>query len=436
MENFLKLYGKCNKDCKVYNTIVEQDAISQIIKILDDKCFENVPVRIMPDVHAGNGIVIGFTAPLTNMVNPSHVGVDIGCSVTLCITNRAISQSDIPLIEHRIKKEIPMGMDVNKSKVFEMKEFIRFINSEYDKALSSWPEMINNVNISEDYISKMLKRIHMDEGLFYKSLGTLGGGNHFIEIGNLYGNYTFAIHCGSRNFGLKVCKFWENIANQPSFDKKLFKEKVNELKNNIEDKTLLPSKIEEIRNVMLSESATNGYLTGVDMSDYISDMVIAQAYAKYNHLLISRKIEDIINKINGAKIIDSIRTVHNYIDMNDHIIRKGAIRSYENERMLVPFNMRDGIAICIGKSNNDWNNSCSHGSGRKMSRSEAKRVLSLEDFKQTMKDIYSTSVNFSTIDESPMAYKNTEDIINLLRDTCDIIEFVKPIISIKASSGV
>lgn len=428
----MKLYGKNNKDCIVYNDCVEQDAISQIINILDGKAFKDVPVRIMPDVHLGKNIVIGFTAPLTEMVNPSHVGVDIGCSISLCTIDRVITDEDIPLIEHRIKKEIPMGFDLHKNRVFEMKDFIKFINNEYNKARSSWPEMINNIVISEDYISKLLKRIGMDEGVFYKSLGTLGGGNHFIEIGSLYGNYTFAIHCGSRNFGLKVCKYWENIANNPSFDKAIFKERVKELKNNIKDKTQLPKMIEEIRQEMLESNTPNGYLTGVDMSDYISDMVIAQAYAKFNHHIIIKRIEDIFKKVNGGKIIDRIHTIHNYIDANDHIIRKGAIRSYENERMLVPFNMRDGIAICVGKSNPEWNYSCSHGAGRKMSRGQAKKVISMDEFKESMNGIYSTTINYSTIDESPMAYKDTDTIINLITDTCEIIEVVKPIINIKA----
>lgn len=431
----MNLYGKNNKNCIVYNDEIEQDAISQIISILDGKAFKDVPVRIMPDVHLGADIVIGFTAPLTNMVNPSHVGVDIGCSISMCVVNRAITNEDIPLIEHRIKKDIPMGFDLHKNRVFEMKEFIKFMNNEYNKARSTWPEVVNSVTISEDYISKMLKRIGMDEGVFYKSLGTLGNGNHFIEIGSLSGNYTFAVHCGSRNFGLKVCKYWENIAKNPSLDKDLFKARVKELKNTVKDKTQIPQMIEDIKNQMLDNSTPNGYLMGVDMSDYISDMVIAQAYAKFNHHIIIKRIEDIFRKINGGVVIDTIQSIHNYIDMNDHIIRKGAIRSYENERMLVPFNMRDGIAICVGKSNPEWNCSCSHGAGRKLSRSQAKKTISMEDYKESMNGIYSTSINHSTLDESPMAYKDTDTIMHLISDTCEIIEVVKPIINIKAGES-
>lgn len=429
---YLELTGAVNKDCKVFNPVVENEAISQIYNILDSGGFENVPIRIMPDVHSGAGIVIGFTAPLTNVVNPQHIGVDIGCSVTMCITNSPIIESEISLIEHRIKSSIPMGFDIHKNRIFEMKEFIKFIKSEYNKARSTMPDIIQNVDISENAISKMLKRIGMDEGTFYKSLGTLGGGNHFIEIGNLNGNYTFAIHCGSRNFGLKVCKYWTNIANSPKFNNKEFKSRIKELKNTIEDVTLMPQKIEEIRLEMLNECPPNGYLSGDDFNGYITDMVIAQAYAKFNHLLITGIIGDIIRKINGAKIVETIQSIHNYIDMEDCIIRKGAIRSYEGEKMLVPFNMRDGIAICYGKSNPDWNYSCSHGAGRKLSRGQAKKLINVDDFKKSMEGIYSTCIGYETLDESPMAYKDTDTIIDLISETCDIIDVVKPIINIKA----
>ena len=320
----MRLYGKNNKDCIVYNDDIDQDAISQIISILDTKAFKDVPVRIMPDVHLGADIVIGFSAPLTDMVCPSHVGVDIGCSITMCMVNRTVTEEDIPLIEHRIKKDIPMGFDLHKNRAFEMKDFIKFLNAEYNKARSAWPDMVNDITISEDYLTKMLKRIGMNEGVFYKSLGTLGGGNHFIEIGSLSDNYTFAIHCGSRNFGLKVCKYWENIAKNPTFDKELFKIRVKELKNTVNDKTQIPQMIENIKNEMLNSCTPNGYLTGVDMSDYISDMVIAQAYAKFNHNIIIKRIEDIFKKINGGKVIDTIQSIHNYIDVNYTSLKEGA----------------------------------------------------------------------------------------------------------------
>ena len=432
MNNYLSLEGEFNKDCKVFNHDIEDDAITQITNILNTKGFGDVPVRIMPDCHAGKGICIGFTAPLTKIVNPSYIGVDIGCAVTMCITNADVNEEEYQIIEHRIKKEIPMGFEINKNRVFEMKEFIKFLKSEYNRARSKMPEYVNDIEISELYISKLLKRIGMDEGTFCKSISSLGGGNHFIEVGSLNGKYAFTVHCGSRNFGLKVCKYWENIATSSKIDSKVFKERVRELKNTIDDKTLMPQRIEEIKAEMLSKCAPCGYLRGDDMVGYITDMVIAQAYSKFNHLMITKKIGEILKKVNGAEVIDTIQSIHNYIDMDDGIIRKGAIRSYLDEKILVPFNMRDGIAICIGKSNRDWNYSCSHGAGRKMSRNKARETINMDDYKKSMDGIYSTSINFGTIDESPMAYKDTLTIIHLLQDTCDIIDIVKPVISIKA----
>lgn len=434
-KNYLELEGKFNKNCKIFNNEVEDEALATIQNILDNKAFENVPVRIMPDVHDGKGIVIGFTAPISDAICPSHVGVDIGCSITTYLTDKEINPEEYPLIEHRIKKEIPMGMNIHDKRQFEMKDFIKFIKKEYNKAVASWGEMIEEKSISEATISEMIRRISMDEGVFYKSIGTVGGGNHFIEIGNHDGKYAFTIHCGSRNLGVKVCKYWENIANSCQIDKAFFKNEVNKLKESIEDKTLIPEKIKELKVKMEAENAPTGYLTGENMKGYLSDMVIAQAYAKFNHLIIGEKIATIFKKINKAKVVETIQSIHNYVDLHDHIIRKGAIRAYKDEKMVVPFNMRDGLAICIGKSNPDWNYSCAHGAGRKMSRNKAKNTLSINEFKAEMNGIYSTTVNMSTIDESPMAYKDFNTIVDYIKETCDILYFIKPVINIKSGDN-
>lgn len=395
---------------------------------------QNGMTFISGNCHAGKGIVIGFTAPINQYVSPSHVGVDIGCTITTCITDTKINKDDFPLIEHRIKKLIPMGFNVNPKSIVDEKDFFKFIRKEYSKAKSSWPEMILDIDVSEKYITSLLKKINMDEGLFYKSIGTVGGGNHFIEIGNCNGNYAFTVHCGSRNFGNKVCKYWENIASSNQVDKKLLKEKIQKLKKTVTDKTTLPKLIDELIEQEKSKTCSNGYLSGDNMSGYITDMVIAQAYAKYNHKVICDKILSIFKSINNASIVEVVQSVHNYIDINgDHMIRKGAIRAYKDEKMVVPFNMRDGLAICVGKSNPDWNFSCSHGAGRKLSRSKAKSTISIDEFKDSMKDIYTTSVCANTLDESPMAYKDTDTIISLISETCDILYMVKPIINIKST---
>lgn len=429
----IELKGRYNKNCKIFIDNVEDEALSLIYGILDSKEHTDVKIRIMPDTHAGKGIVIGFTQPLSKSVNPSHVGCDIGCSITTCITNKTVNSDEFEIIEHRIKKEIPMGFNINDKRVFDMKVFLKFMRSEYSKARSTAPEYINDVEISEKFFTDMLKRIGMEEGMFYKSLSSIGGGNHFVEIGNCEGNYTFTVHCGSRNFGLKVWKYWDKIASSNQVDNKLLKEAIKELKKRTENRRELPEKIAALTEEFKSKACSNGYLMGENMNGYLTDMVIAQAYAKFNHKLICDKIGEILHKINGAKVVETIQSIHNYVSFDDKIIRKGAIRAYEGEKMVIPFNMRDGLAICVGKSNEDWNCSAPHGAGRIMSRSKAKSNISLEDFKESMKGIYTTSICKNTIDESPMAYKDTNTIIELIGDTCDILYMVKPVINIKST---
>lgn len=383
--------GKYCTDCKVYADYIEDAAIDIINELVNNKIFEKQPIRIMPDVHAGKGSVIGFTAPLhNNTINPEFVGVDIGCTVSLYVLNIPVVKEDLPLIEHRIRKEIPFGFDICEQRKYEMKDMIKFLKKEYNSAMASW-DILPSVDLSEKGLDTTLKRINISPEKFYKSIGTVGGGNHFIEIGeNDEGNYVFTIHCGSRNFGAKVCEYWTTRCN--------------------EDKLL----------------------EGDDFVDYLSDMVIAQAYAKYNHKIIADTILDIFKKkYKKVKIVDEIMSVHNYIDMHDHIIRKGAIRSYKGEKMIIPFNMRDGLAVCVGKSNKEWNCSAPHGTGRKMSRTIAKRDLSLKEFQEQMKDICTTSVCQTTLDEAPNAYKDKDEILNIIKDTCDILCFVKPIINLK-----
>ena len=436
MNNILEIKGKCNKDCKIFTTDIEDSALSLIYSLLDIKEYANAPIRIMPDTHTGMGIVIGFTAPIVDAIAPSHVGVDIGCSITTYITNIPINADDFPVIEHRIKKEIPMGFNIHTTRQYDMKTFIKFMKKEFNKARSSWSDMINDFDVSENGISLFLRRLHMDEGVFYKSIGSVGGGNHFVEVGEYNGCYAFTVHCGSRNLGQKVCKYWDTIASSAQVDNKIFKEKLKELKNNTTDKTQLQTKIEELKEELKAKMTSNGYLVGENLKGYLTDMVIAQAYAKFNHQIIGEKIASIFKHIySKGKVVEVVQSIHNYVDMDDHIIRKGAIRAYEGEKMVVPFNMRDGLAICVGKSNPDWNYSCSHGAGRKLSRSRAKREIAMSDFVASMEGIYTTSVNSNTLDESPMAYKDTNTIIDLIQDTCEILYIVKPLINIKSSES-
>lgn len=394
--------GKFTKDCIIYTDNVEDEAMSIIYNICNHPAFEGQTIRIMPDVHAGKGIVVGFTTTIGKFVNPSHIGVDIGCSMTLIRLSRKLPEDKYAIVEHRIKESIPIGFDIHTKPVSKdtEKKLHAFINKRYSAARASWGEMIPDVgSIDEKFFQKMLKRINMEPKVFYKSIGTLGGGNHFLEYGEDDGKYDtgyFTIHCGSRNFGVKVCEYWKNIAQNTS-----------------------------------EASPYNGYLTGEELQSYLSDMVIAQAYALFNHQTIAAKVTEIFSKF-GCKPVEEIVSSHNYIDFGDMILRKGAIRSYEGKKIIIPFNMRDGLAVCEGKSNDEWNCSAPHGAGRIMSRNQAKNSITLEDYQESMKGIYSTSVCAGTIDESPMAYKPMNEIISLITPTAEILYMVRPKINIKA----
>lgn len=432
----LELKGKYCKDCKVFTDNVEEEALNIIYDVLNHPTAKDRKVRIMPDVHAGKGITIGFSAPLTDTVCPTHVGVDIGCTIDTYILDKKLDPKDYPIIEHRIRKEIPFGFDINKERQFDMKEFLKFITTFYNRAKSQWPEMVLNFDISEKGITNFLRRIRMDEGTFYKSIGSVGGGNHFIEFGDLDNQElsAFTIHCGSRNLGVKVCDYWTNVAKEPESKKVAFKISLQAIKKTCKDKRELPKLIQELRDRLDNDVRfCNGHLRDDEMRGYITDMVIATAYAQFNHYIIARKIEDIVRHTCDAKVTERICSIHNYIDFQDHMIRKGAIRAYEGEKMVIPFNMRDGLAICVGKSNEDWNCTAPHGCGRLMSRSKSKQVLNVDAFKEQMKGIYSTSVGKGTLDEAPDAYKPYEEIIELIKPTADILYFVRPTINLKAN---
>lgn len=259
--------------------------------------------------------------------------------------------------------------------------------------------------------------------------------NHFLELGEHEGHSVWTIHCGSRNFGQKVFKYWDKISKKPAISKEDRRNEVEEIKRKCKDKTKLASLIKEYTDSMNS-SKPIGYLQGENMKGYLTDVFFCQAYATWNHMCIANSISEIMMKKGYGKVIDTINTIHNYISPKDHIIRKGSIASYQGERLIIPFNMRDGLAICEGKSNPDWNFSAPHGAGRIMSRSKAKQEVDLEDFKESMKGIYSTSVCPGTIDESPMAYKPMEEIIRNIEPTAGVLYFIKPCINIKATDSI
>lgn len=419
-------------NCKIFAETIEEEALNTIKSLCNDPVFKDSKIRIMPDCHQGKGIVIGFTCPAGNYVNPNHIGVDIGCQMSTIELSSPLNEDKYVEFEHKIRKNIPTGYDIHSKPIIDEKELFKYLNKEYQKACSFWPEMIDDVGrIDDRFISSMCRRIGMNEGIFYKSLGSIGGGNHFAEYGlSDDGRAFFTVHCGSRNFGVKVANYWVKRSNQVDYKKYLDSE-IKRIKTTVSDRSLWQNLIEEAK-IQAKNLNPLGYLSGENLKGYLSDMVIAQAYAHYNH----KTILDVINKILSKykiKEVDRINTIHNYISFEDHIIRKGAIQSYKGCKMIIPFNMRDGLAICEGKSNEDWNFSSPHGAGRIMSRIAARNKINLDEFKETMKGIYSTCIDVGTLDESPMAYKNTEEIIRLIEPTAEILFFVKPKINIKAS---
>lgn len=361
----LEIKGEYGKDCKIFIDEVESSAMSTIYGILNHPVSQNKKVRIMPDVHDGVDIVIGFTMPLGDMVNPNHIGVDIGCGVLTAELPKL--NYTLQEIDERIRGAIPMG----------------FSHRDKAKIIFDLPEGI------EDTCYKL----GLDYGGVVKQIGTLGGGNHYIEIGESKGRYFISIHTGSRNFGLQVCKYHAKQAQ--------------------------------------NHQKGYSYLKGVEMVEYFKDMKIAQQFARINRQTILHDILETLGmKIDVKK--DSFDTIHNYIDFGRGIIRKGAISAEKGEKIAIPMNMRDGVLICIGKGNEDWNFSAPHGAGRILSRGAAKKSIKIDDFAATMEGIYSSSVSESTLDESPFAYKDMNTIIECIGDSVDVIDIVKPVLNIKA----
>lgn len=397
----IQIKGKYCKDCKIFTDNIEQEALSMVYHFLDHPMFEGSKIRIMPDVHAGKDIVVGFTVPFTDHVNPDQVGGDIGCSASTGITDLKVNEADYEAIERSIREHVKFGMTIHEKSVYDVKQLYKHLQTRLTEARQQWPEMVSNMDVTEKGITAFLKRIDMSEHMFYHSIGTVGGGNHFVEIGvTPDGNYAFTAHCGSRNLGQKVWKYWKHMS-------------VNQV------------------------GVTNGFLIGDAMKGYITDMVVAQAYAEYNHQVIDSLVLHAIVACSGqnANIVEQIYTTHNYIDFSMKMLRKGAVAAPQGRKLVIPFNMRDGLIICHGKGNDDWNQSAPHGAGRLLSRSDAKELIDLEEYRESMKGIYSTSVGTGTIDESPMAYKDPKEILQLIADTVEVDYFIHPVINMKATSS-
>lgn len=403
----LEVKGKYNI-AKIFTDVVDNETISQIITLLNQEFTQDSKIRIMPDCHAGAGCVIGTTMKIHNKVVPNLVGVDIGCGMKLVELGK--SNINFEELDCFIRNNIPSGMNVN------------------DEVLD------NSINLKELKCFEFLK----NDLYLMKSLGSLGGGNHFIEVDkDDEENYYLVIHSGSRNLGLQVAKYYQRKAIE--YHKNLIFDKQKEKKTIIEQlkkegkQQLIQKALKEIDEKLVKTHIPEDlcYVEGPLFDDYIHDMDICQKFAVINREVIAKKI-CLFLKLNYNSL-NGFETIHNYINMEDMILRKGAISAYKDQLVLIPINMRDGCIIGKGKGNVDFNYSAPHGAGRLLSRSEAKEKINLEDFERTMEGIYTTSVNQSTIDESPFAYKPIESILENIKDTIEIVKIVKPIYNFKSS---
>lgn len=393
------------RDLKIFTDNIEQTALDQIDLLLQQPAFADCKIRIMPDVHAGAGCVIGFTADLGDKVIPNIVGVDIGCGMmTVMLSNIDI---DYAKLDEVIRQYVPYGRDVHKEK-----------------------------KIPFDLTELRCYRELRDTKRLERSLGTLGGGNHFIEIDeDENGNKYLVIHTGSRNLGKQVAEYYQHLATSiinGSFDKKarhaelIAEYKATGRKSEIQEAIKELDKQYQYVERMPKDLC---YLEGQNRLDYLHDMEICQRFAEKNRETIAITILERMQWIGN----DYFETVHNYIDHQNNIVRKGAIAAYKGKRVLIPLNMRDGCIIGIGKGNEDWNCSAPHGAGRVLSRKRAKETITMEDYKASMNGIFTTSVSEDTLDESPMAYKPSREIIELVKDTVDIEKIIKPVYNFKAA---
>ncbi|MBO9128615.1 RtcB family protein [Bacillus sp. 165] len=394
----LELTGKYNS-AKVFTDNVEQTAMAQIIELCNQEFTQGSQIRIMPDTHAGAGCTIGTTMTITDKIVPNLVGVDIGCGMEVAILSETKDDINFDQLDDMIRKYVPSGFAIRGTEH-------RFVN-----------------NISFDEVRAP---INVDRAR--KSIGTLGGGNHFIELNeDTNGRVYIVIHSGSRNLGKQVAEHYQNLAYERLMDMRSTKEKIIEELKAVGREREIHAALRGVKTPKISKQLA--YLDGHGFNDYMNDMKIAQVYASYNR---KAMIEEIVKQM-GFHIVDQFSTIHNYIDMDNMIMRKGAISAQKDERVVIPINMRDGSLIAFGKGNPDWNFSGPHGAGRILSRSKAKETLKVEDFEETMRGVWTTSVSANTLDESPMVYKTMSEIVENTKDTIEIANVIKPLYNFKAN---
>lgn len=456
---------------------VENNTIEQIQDMINHESITN-EVVIMPDTHVGSGSVIGFTMPISNKVVPNVIGVDIGCGMYAVNLGNTLPL-DHEVRDEKIRNNIPFGFDVHHRNDYHMEndfpwEQVSETLANFEAEQDFTPSDFDGFDgYGPEYFNNLCERIEYNKGRAINSMGTLGGGNHFIEIGKSVttGDYWCVIHSGSRGIGATIAEYWQEEASRLRDGRaKQIRDELSEYPasyykfdlEDVSDEDLLnwvqggkgedwknmdaiveeykeeePEKIEaiqgelvEISKIASEQSQGNplDYLEGEEAYGYIVDMIFAQRYASESRKKMAREVADILD----VEIKDSIESTHNFIDFRDGIIRKGATRAYEGERAIVPFNMRDGTLLIEGKSNPEWNFSVCHGAGRVMSRRQAHEELDVDTFKNTMNDVFSTSVNSETLDEAPRAYKDASVIEDAIEPTARIIDRLEVVHNLKA----
>jgi tRNA-splicing ligase RtcB (3'-phosphate/5'-hydroxy nucleic acid ligase) len=389
----LTLTGKYNS-ANIMIDNIDQETISQIYRFLNHPAFAQTYIAIMPDCHTGSGVVVGFTTTLNDFIIPNVVGFDIGCG--LLATNlghhKFSSNQDFEDLDQFIKRNIPSGFNIRSTS--EKMSNGLYPEETFDKKLLS--NVLDLGKETEQEISRVIG-----------SIGTLGGGNHFIEIDHddNTGNDWLLIHSGSRNFGLRVANYYQSKA----------KELIKDLYSGA-------SAYQGLEYLPMKEGG----------EEYLHAMKIAQNYASLNRFLMAKLITNHIFTEWSANTLASIETVHNYINTQDNIVRKGAVAAYEGTQLIIPFNMKDGVMVCRGKGNKLWNFSAPHGAGRILSRREARERITVDDFRAAMQGVYTTTADDRTLDESPMVYKDKDMIVEAVAETVDIEFFMKPVYNFKA----
>lgn len=383
---------------KIFARTIEPEATEQVYRMAKSEAYKDCTIRIMPDCHAGKGCTVGTVIEIKERVVPNTVGVDIGCGMLVCCLGNI--DVDLKTLDEVINEKVPYGF------------------ASHEIPVGDFPAL-----------EELRCAKHVNLGNALRQIGSLGGGNHFIELNeNAQGEKFMVIHSGSRHLGVEVCEYYQNLAYKSLNEMSTIKrELVARLKREGREKEIH----RELAKVSKPKCDKGlAYLEGDIMRDYFIDMEIVQHYAALNR----RAIAGIISEAMGWRIRDVFETIHNYIDLREYILRKGAVSACSGERLIIPINMRDGSLICKGKGNADWLCSAPHGAGRLMSRKQAKELLSMDEFTRTMSGVYSTSVCESTIDEAPMAYKPMQEIIECIEPTVEIIDIIRPIYNFKAKS--